>query len=181
MNVLTAKLLLPVSSSELGTVGSVRFHSSLQLNLSLRHLQSWNFPVFSVATHTSKVRLLYSHDNAVKKLWISHFVQTVLFSEWFYSYLNLDQFNSIGESPFNNCWSNIHDFDRGLNESNWELLPPNAPPTVTLPQEGELSQVGVSFESEKSSVPLTIGSRNKPDGEVGLIDSSPYHIFKQFS
>ena len=81
----------------------------------------------------------------------------------------IEQFESIGQSVFNNCWSNIHDFDRGLDETNWTLLPKDAPPIISFPSEGEFSKIGVSLDPEMSLVPLTVGSRNKPDGEVWLI------------
>ena len=77
-----------------------------------------------------------------------------------------DHFQAIGQSVFNNYWSNIHDFDRGLDMDNWSLLPSDTPPVISLPLEGEFSEVGLSLESEHSLVPLTVGYGNKPEGEV---------------
>ena len=85
---------------------------------------------------------------------------------------SLDQFDSIDQSVFDNCWSNIHDFDRGLAETNWGLLPQDSPPLISLPTEGEFSNVGLSLEPERSVVPLTIGSNSKPDGEVFYLVNS---------
>ena len=81
-------------------------------------------------------------------------------------FFQLDQFDSIDLSVFDNCWSNIHDFDRGLDETNWGLLPADSPPVISVPTEGDFSNVGLSLEPKKSIVPLTIGSNSKPDGEV---------------
>lgn len=77
-------------------------------------------------------------------------------------------------SVFDNCWSSIHDFDRGLDETNWQLLPSDTPPILDIPSMGEFSQVGLSLEVEESIVPLTVGSINKPIGEVRMMDSYFY-------
>ena len=37
---------------------------------------------------------------------------------------------------------------------------------ITFPTEGEFAEVGVSFSRETSLVPLTVGIKQKQDGEV---------------
>ena len=81
----------------------------------------------------------------------------------------IDQFDSIGLNVFDNCWSNIHDFDRGLDQTNWGYLPTDSPPLISLPTEGEFSNLGLSLETDRSIVPLTVGSNSRPEGEVRLI------------
>ena len=58
----------------------------------------------------------------------------------------------------------IHDFDRGAGEENWSLV--HDPVKITLPTEGEFAEVGVTFSHESSVVPLTLGTKQKPEGEV---------------
>ena len=68
----------------------------------------------------------------------------------------------------------MHDFTKGLDESNWTLLPPHPSP-LTPPTEGDLDGVDVSFASEESIVPYSMGTGQQPDGkEVG-------GIYREFS
>lgn len=60
----------------------------------------------------------------------------------------------------------IHDFDRGAGEDNWSLMHEDNPVPITLPSEGEFAEVGVTFSRETSLVPLTLGLKHKPEGEV---------------
>ena len=78
----------------------------------------------------------------------------------------VDQFQRIGESVFNNSWSKVHDFDGSLGETNWSIIPEDSHPLISLPTEGEFSQVGVSLAAETSAVPVTVGMINRPDGDV---------------
>ena len=97
------------------------------------------------------------------------------------SYLLTDQFVAAGLDVFNNCWSNVHDFDihgYGIapDTSNWSLIRGedsrevapstggNFPPIIELPSQGEFSEVGITLKSERSIVPLTQGYRT--DEEV---------------
>lgn len=74
------------------------------------------------------------------------------------------QFEAAGLSEFNNRWSVIHDFDRGAGGENWSLT--DAPVIIDLPGEREFADVGVTFSRETSLVPLTLGTKQKPEGEV---------------
>ena len=60
----------------------------------------------------------------------------------------------------------VHDFDRGAGEENWSLLYGDNPVIITLPTDGEFAEVGVSFSHETSLVPLTVGIKQKQEGEV---------------
>ncbi len=59
----------------------------------------------------------------------------------------------------------IHDFTKGLDESNWSLVT-DGTPDIEEVKEGEFGEVGVSFSREESFVPHTIGPKQKTLGEV---------------
>ena len=84
------------------------------------------------------------------------------------------QFKSAGLSEFNNRWSVVHDFDRGAGEENWSLMHDDNPVMIAFPTEGEFAEVGVTFAHENSVVPLTVGLKQKPEGEVSLLSTCPY-------
>ena len=76
------------------------------------------------------------------------------------------QFESAGLSQFNNRWSVVHDFDRGTGQENWSLMHGDNPAMISFPTEGEFAEVGISFSCETSLVPLTVGIKQKKEGEV---------------
>ena len=77
-------------------------------------------------------------------------------------------FVSAGLSVFNNQWSIVHDFDQGAAESNWSLLSEERVGTGFL-LEGEFADVGLSFTADSSVVPVTVGPKQKPPGEVPIV------------
>ena len=74
-------------------------------------------------------------------------------------------------SVFNNQWSIVHDFDQGTAESNWSLLSEERVGTGFL-LEGEFADVGLSFAADSSVVPVTVGPKQKPSGEVPIVSLS---------
>ena len=80
-------------------------------------------------------------------------------------------FVSAGLSVFNNQWSIVHDFDQGAAESNWSLLSEERVGTGFL-LEGEFADVGLSFAADSSVVPVTVGPKQKPPGEVPVVPLS---------
>ena len=88
------------------------------------------------------------------------------------SFLNADQFEVCGMSVFNNHWSDIHDFDRGVgddDDTHWTIVTRDSIPKLHLPSESEMGHVGVSFQPEHIVVPYTEGPNSKPDEEVSLM------------
>ena len=77
-------------------------------------------------------------------------------------------FVSAGLSVFNNQWSIVHDFDQGAAERNWSLLSEESVGTGFL-LEGEFADVGLSFAADSSVVPVTVGPKQKPPGEVPIV------------
>lgn len=75
-------------------------------------------------------------------------------------------FDSAKLSVFNNSWSAVHDFDSGSDGSNWSLVHEENSAIIDLPTEGEISDLGISFSQETSIVPLTVGAKHGPAGEV---------------
>ena len=74
----------------------------------------------------------------------------------------------------------IHDFDRGAGEDNWSLMHGDNPVIISLPDEGEFNEVGVTFSRESSIIPLTLGIKQKPEGEVytcTLLNCSIYYVY----
>ena len=60
----------------------------------------------------------------------------------------------------------MHDFDRDTGEENWSLMHGENPVVIGVPSEGEFADVGISFSREDSLVPLTVGIKQKQEGEV---------------
>ena len=72
-------------------------------------------------------------------------------------------FDAVGLSVFNNQWSSVHDFDRGVEGDNWSLAHSHSePPPFAIPSSGEFAEIGVSFSHEDSVIPLTLGLKDKP-------------------
>ena len=84
-------------------------------------------------------------------------------------HVQVDQFDSVGLSVFNNCWSTVHDFDRSTGDGNWSIEQGETPLLIDMPKEGEFVEVGVSFTQENSVVPLTVGPKQHPPGEVSKV------------
>ena len=78
------------------------------------------------------------------------------------------QFESAVLSEFNNRWSVVHDFDQGTGEENWSLLYGDNPDMIAFPTEGAFADIGVSFSRETSLVPLTVGMKQRQEGEVSF-------------
>ncbi len=73
-------------------------------------------------------------------------------------------FDSAGLSVFNNSWSTVHDFTGGTGGGNWSITSGDDPVRIDLP--AEVEDVGVSFSTEDSIVPLTVGLKQRPPEEV---------------
>ena len=59
----------------------------------------------------------------------------------------------------------MHDFDQGVDDSNWSLLPEETICTSFV-LEQEFAEMGISFTVDSSAVPFTVGPKQKPPGEV---------------
>ena len=89
-----------------------------------------------------------------------------------YYYPELDsQFKAAEVSVFDSNWSNIYDFTPVPGEKNFSLLPEDAKVEdfVAVPTNEQFSNVSISTERSKSSVPYTIGTRRKPSDEGCLV------------
>ncbi|XP_002741479.1 protein XRP2-like [Saccoglossus kowalevskii] len=82
-----------------------------------------------------------------------------------------DHFKKSDLSVYNNNWSSIHDFTPVPGEQNWSLLPSDAKleEHVPIPTTEQFANVGISTDVDKSTVPLTLGSRRKASDESCLV------------
>ncbi|XP_065829487.1 protein XRP2-like [Oscarella lobularis] len=76
-----------------------------------------------------------------------------------------DHFSAAGISLFENNWSNIHDYSPIPGEENWKLIAPDAAGVdeyFSAPSEEPFSSIPVSFSTDNSLVPLTMGLSRRP-------------------
>ncbi|KXJ12334.1 protein XRP2 [Exaiptasia diaphana] len=82
-----------------------------------------------------------------------------------------EQFKAASISVYNNNWSNIHDFTPAAGETTWSLLPEDVQVEdfVPVPTIEPYNNLQASCSRDKSSVPLTLGTRRKPFDQVCLV------------
>ena len=82
-----------------------------------------------------------------------------------------DHLQAAGLSPFNNNWSNIHDFTPVPGENNYAFIKKSAVITdiLPLPTKEELQAVNATAENGKSIIPFTIGTKERPPGHGCLV------------
>ncbi|XP_032232280.1 protein XRP2 [Nematostella vectensis] len=89
-----------------------------------------------------------------------------------YYYPELEgQFEKASLSVYNNNWSNIYDFTPAAGETTWSLLPENSKVEdfIPLPTTEEFSSMEISTDVQRSTVPLTLGTRRKPSNQSCLV------------
>jgi len=67
----------------------------------------------------------------------------------------------------------VHDFDQDVDDSNWSLCSEETICTGFV-LEQEFAEIGISFAMDCSAVPLTVGPRQKPPGEVRYYTRNKY-------
>lgn len=86
-----------------------------------------------------------------------------------FSYFSLrEQFQAANLSPWNNGWSNVHDFTEKAGETHWDYLPEGTTAADLLPN---INVPGITEEELQmdSLVPLTRGSRPRIEGETCFV------------
>jgi len=80
------------------------------------------------------------------------------------------QFHNAGLSPFNNNWSNIHDFTPVEMEQNWSTFNEAVTVEEYLPKpQTELASVDICMKAAKSIVPYTGGEQYRNHQESALV------------
>lgn len=97
---------------------------------------------------------------------------SVKFGCFQFSYPQLrDHLQAAGLSPFNNNWSNIHDFTPVPGENNYAFFKKSATLTdyLPLPTTAPLDSVNVTAENGASIIPFTVGVKERPAGHSCLV------------
>lgn len=81
------------------------------------------------------------------------------------------QFQKAGLSVYNNSWSVIHDFTPLQEGNNWSMLADSTSveEAVPKPSTEDFADIDISYDMEKSVVPLTRGKRSKRHDDSCLV------------